>query len=804
MTSAVVRTRMSQQHSGDITEATSDPNPTIAAFDKYLVSRFSTMYNSCVGAMQPRIRRFKRYAQMDRNQFRTPVAEGGQPQPFWEVWDQTIAPGIDRTVSAEFNMVFPNPRLLQCQKQVAANPSNSIPAWADAVTAMLTEDLEQGRFDVECRRALRNRRKFGNGILMATWEQKKCFRVEPYPNPLYGKPPEELAQYGLTLDSDGTIYRMDDEGSIREVIPPVLERTVPYLEMNRPKLVSLNPMNVFPTELDRNGIEKCTGVFIYSAPDPADFDDGVISWFSVAPGEEICQGMYPALAIEMCKKLAVAGVPTVENFTNNYFGGSGYSDYDFRAGEDGDGDRYHLEPTIREIKRLRMANYIGQFNIAEEWDKKSDLIGDSATLEDYLRKYGVKPSEAEGRNSWTVQVINGTVLLRLQPSPYPTDDFPGVHLRLHTEDDVTLGLGDYDRAEWQEREANFCNQKRMLAIERAAQPMLQVDKSQLDGPFRQMRGNVYAFSPDGVIPTKSNGSARPAIQAIEYSVDAIRLAAEGQQMAEAKIVAMTGSNQNGPGVSNDMTAKQAQIIQQNWSDTLFDDGLAICSDISRAIDLLREYHRRFEYESKTARIKNSKGGFDVFSVPPEAWGPDYLTTMMGPKTPASVAVQKDVLDEMVNLSEKFYPMEGHVVNGEAVIKAYADLAQFPNPEQFDGGQAPPAEKAQRFAFSGNLSGADFTPAERVMAWEEQYSKPMPFGDKVGIYMGMFMVPGPNGQTMDAQAAFNAAISAIKLLESLNNSTDANGNPLPPAPPGASQGDQGQQQQAPPQQGQMNG
>lgn len=715
-------------------EATDEISIGVAALEDAIFIAKDREYEECYAQAQPFLGMCSRHDAMFAGTWRQ------KSGPFSNVHLSKLAPGIRRKSSAIFDLTIPNRRLLDFFKISA---DGQLPyEMLEAVEILLGEDLRLCNFPEIYDMALQDYVRIGNLEMASAWHQKICFKSERKPHPIYaglgdGTIDEyDLLQRDLGVTQGGVIYSLEDG---HRTIPRTIETLTPYLEVDRPKIVYINPHNLYPTELDRNNLRECRGVFMYDAACADDLSADSVEWLE----GDVASGVYPERQLaKALDRAETYGVPLVNwtTATDPWDGGwDGARTEDVlasSAGASSNGTEVHG------MKRFARWTYIGNFN----WDRMCEKAGydpAGAVAKAFLKKYGATLHEAQMRRTWIIEgTINKGILLRCQPSPYRTDDLPIIHARYKFINNFTLGLGEYAIAEGPERLYNWFLRQRMTATERKARPMMEVDRGAIDTSQKGIFDGDFSFRGDGLVFKRQGLPSGSVMKAVDYPADAVSAAENGQMSMEQEIMSLTGTSPNSVGSpSGGITAKEAGIIQGNFGDELQGHANRLSDQLAMVVDQIRDLHAQYEETPRIARAPAEGGqpGKAVI-VPPEVWENEYFTTVTGPGSVASRAALIAGMDRLKGYATELLPLSGLLPNGEEFLKLFIKTLGMDASigAKLIGGPAPKDENPMRTAISASLTGAQLTSSERIMVWQWFKGEALPQEVKRGIILDMMI------------------------------------------------------------------
>src|SRR5690606_15781131 len=356
--------------------------------------------------------------------------------------------------------------------------------YGEAAANAIRNDLINGRFVSEIKKALWDLFVLGNCVLMPTWDLSIQYRYRRVPNPAIE---EGLAKGEVFFTPDGLPYRLDlvDGGYTPTLIDPEIAVREPYREFDAPRLRHINVRNVFPSELDRDNLEDCTAVSIYDTVRLSDLLDN-----------EIKSGGYVYANLDRALfSMEQTDVPEVAT-----------QDYGFDSWETiSSVSSARKMDRITRIGRLRLSETLNDLNVPE-WAREG-------VLDILAKKYNWDKTKMSGWQTWIVEMLNqGCVLARWQPSPYGVDQKNVVHCGLFRVPNRTWAKGIYDRCVNAEIIGNAMERYRMELTLRMVRPTMFVDRSAIDNNWRQLHGDNYSFSPNGIVWLKPGKRANEAIQ----------------------------------------------------------------------------------------------------------------------------------------------------------------------------------------------------------------------------------------------------------------------------------------------------
>ena len=622
------------------------------AYDEYSTSR---------SQMEPLLSKWAHYT----NRFLGEWQDADDDTPFADMNHPKIARMIDIHVARVLQTIIPDRSRLDffafgSETDYEGQPPDPLTEKYGAAAAnAIRNDLITGRFVEEIKKALWEFFALGNCVMMPTWDLSIQYRYRRVPNPALEEPdvfftPDGLAYKFELVDGVQTPTLVEKEITVRE----------PYREFDAPRLRTVNIRNVFPSELDKDNLEDCTAVCIYDTVRLADLLEN-----------EIKTGGY-----------LYANLDRVQ-----------FADEEVDVPEVADRDIFYRDTeswtNVQSARKLDRITRIGRFRIEE-------LFNDIAVPEEartgvidiLAEKYGWDKTKVKGWNTWVIEMLScGSVVGRWQPSPYMVDKKNIVHAGLFRVPNRTWAKGIYDRCVNTEIVGNAMERYRMELTLRMVRPQVFIDRTAVDNDWRQVHGDNYDFTPNGIVWLKQGKRANEAVQYPNIPTAPLQYAdiAQSQQALDMSEMGHLPPVKMGS-ASGGATASEVQSMGSS-ADIILQE---ICLDVqdmllNPALSWMLLLHHQYTQEPRMGYEIDPAGKAIMNMVPPEVWTHQYKVNLLGFQQVGNLAIRTMNFNEYA----KFLQGAGRA-NMDTLAVAYGKLLGIQNAGEMIAPQQEPPPPLQ--------------------------------------------------------------------------------------------------------------
>lgn len=559
-------------------------------------------YTNSRGQMEDRLRQWSD----DLQRYRAAWRDGADDTPFMDLYSPKIARIVDIHVARTMQGLFPDRMRMDFftfspETDYMGEPVDpAVMEYAQAAENGVRNDMINGRFVPEMKTNLFNLFATGNFYAMLTWEMRLQYRYTRVPNPEYD--PE-------------VPYRVDmvkGKPVVTPIEPEIMVREA-YREFDAPRMRALNPLNVFPSELDRDNAEDCAAISIYDTVYLSDLLD-----------EEIETGGYLYANLNRVK----------------------YCDQRYDVPEIADRLHGDIHPgsytTVESTKKLDRINVIGRFRLAEKLDKYDLTDAQKRKLiKIFTEKYKWDEDKITGWNNWIIEIVNeGYAMVRWQPLPFVVDKKNIVHMQLFPTPNQTISESIYDRCRTEETVANAQNRYTLENVLKNIRPRLWVDVTAVDEKWRMLNGDNYSWSPNQVAFLKQGKSVRDAVQYEQIPSAAVQyadIAMSNQLLAMSEAAHLPpvkmGSATGGATASeiNNM-GSSADLILQEFI-------LGAEDALSRIIGWMLKLHHQYTDSVRIGVRVDQRGDVIMEQVDPNVWIHQYRVNLNGFQQTGNLAIR---------------------------------------------------------------------------------------------------------------------------------------------------------------------
>lgn len=647
-----------------------------------------------------------------RTQFKNQYVDEHDDTPLAELNTSKIGQIIRQIVPQHMNMLIPDIDRLdffEMTPDPRANeqiPAEQVQDWCRYATAAIQEQLRDCRFIPQLARGLHDLYITGNMIAMMVYQQDIKMLWERTLNPAYDN--------AKTPEQNFTVYM--ENGEVKtEMVERVIEQQVPKRVFDQPVYRYINPLNVFPSELDRHNLRECSAVC---------FTD-TVTYDVLKEGEIDSGGMLYAnldLLSPSQQSSTVTEVDDDDLATRNPY------------------DTFTL-PSNKSAEKFRRITFLGKLSLLDycygrdrDESKHSDAVKQA-----FIKKFGCDPNKVEsGWETWIIEIVNG-IMVRCQPLPYYLDEKPIACLKMVDVPNETFGPGMFELAEKDERILNGFKRFSLMGIMKLIRPMWGVDFQALDPRYQNEQETALAYAPDKAVAMAPGMNPSNVMMPFPVNPEGIRQS----QTAEANQERIISETVNFPSVkqgvsSGGETATEVSAMQTN-ADSGLDQG-AKMTQVDYFYDVLRwmvSLNHQYTDAPKAATFFDPRGQRFKDSVSPDVWLLGWDVNITGYRATGNWALKGQLMEKFFGLVERAQASGQFKVNYPAFIEAFMELLNIKN-RQFILPPDPPQPEGPKTSASLTLKG------------EELLASPDLFLDVLEKVVGVEITP-------EIAASFNAAI-----------------------------------------------
>lgn len=651
------------------------------------------MFSDAYGNMQPHFSDWEAFFSMYEGTYQAPDIEG----PFADLHVALSAKRVNRDRARLRKASIPDRGsmkffigMVQPSNKTGESPENMLAA-TKAVEGGIQHDLIISQFATVHDHSILNALVTGNYYQMVSWDlkNKKCMRREV--DPLYMEDPKVLEAMGYTFekaspDSEAVLVWSDPEILIEDadehgpelgekirVIPKY--RSVPRTikEYDAPRVVNLNPFNVFPTEMDKNSAEECTGVFIYDSCKLSDLREDLVQEFG--------------------------GGRTVGNYTN-LDGIVGTSLVPTVLGREMNGNTQ--APMSRSLNRCERITYYG----AIEWCDACESLGieqDGPEWLEFLKTYNADPVRAANCKTWVVEFVggkNGTLgdCVRCQPLPYDFDRIPIVHHRANYMPNRTIGFSDYVRTEIPERAYNHFLRMLLEQMQNLSNPPIIAYYDLIDPEWLQMSGGFASLEPGMIIPGINGANGIQPVMPLKPPSEGVGFCQQAMALMSGAIESQTTPGVVSGNVGSDSSAREISAGVAGVD--LVDDAQAedVGDALARMLKLLHSLNLQYQVQPKVVNVPGEDGKPEMIEIPQEVWERDCIWFLTGAKTMANKETHLQALEMLAE-----HAKESGRLDYADWIKRVAELVGLQGVGSLVGPEPPPEKIPARLALAATVA-----------------------------------------------------------------------------------------------------
>lgn len=642
-------------------------------------------YENARGQMQPYQTRWRRYWDMYRNEWKA----SDDSSPFSSVNVALLARTIDVFKAQVMGMVVPDRQLMDwfrfSPEEVATEDDMQqvMAMHGQMAEYAIRNDMIQSHWIDTLDRNVLDALVTGNAWAMPVWEQTEKFMYRMVKNPDYN---EALPQ------SDNVV--VDEDGSFIPIEPTIVER-VPVMEYDAPVMRYLNPMNVFPSELDVNDISQCERIYIYDTCQMEEMKRKRI--FRDSNGR--LRGVY-ANTDKFEEYDEQESVSEVEDSSEAL---SGY-----------DNTRDHAKNAIG-VKKMTRVTAIGRIRLRDVMSAEQIKDVDGEGLDTFIDKFNIDREKLDRWETWILEWTNDRTLVRCQPLPYTKDEKNIVLFRLYYENNLLLGEGVYKRCEYDERTYNFFLRAAIELTARNARPMWGIVRQYVDPLWWQKHEGQITIKPDGVIPLLQGASIDKTFQPLQVNTMPLEYC---YRMMQDRFVSIDTTS-HVPAIKQGQTSgvTAAEVMKASQSADVFLDDVAQRLEgqfLYRQLEWWYWLRNQYTYKARLVSIYDESGQMQQMSVPPEVWLNMYRINLTGYRQTGNAAVRAMNFKEFASIL-----MSSGNANVPELFKEYAkilnirDSAKLINPQPPPPGPEPPKES---LSVAVPLDKLPAQVAHKVLTW----------------------------------------------------------------------------------------
>ena len=634
--------------------------------------------------------------------FVDPETEG----PFKELYVAKMAPLLERMKATLIASVIPDEAAMDFFQPMVhrvrddQNPSLELEGYANMQAAVLRHSLVESGFADKLDPAVISWIVRGNMFLMAVWEQEMQTITTRTPNPVYTLDDQSLAALDMRHISPDAIVKWDDHIESWVMVEKIIVSQESVLAPGLPATRYLNPYNVWATEQDRDGLESCTGAWVFDVPDPDDIlrDEIRVDKYGATIGNYDLRGLgcpdedREPTRLEMINALLRTSVSTVN-------GADGPENF---------GQFGNFGATPLHVRRMERFTYNGRI----DWDlvcENADVERHGPEWQEVMLGFNADLEEARRKKTWLVEMIGGdgaVEVRRCQPLPYRFDRIPITHGRLNKDDNLTYGWGEYQREEVPERIWNMLNRNALHATQMLANPPVVTHEDQLRLDDMAVTGGINSLSPGQILRAAGPAGMGSPVEVLKLPADSLSFIERACQSIEAQMSASTGVSGAMAGGGQGLATSAAEKIAAASADALFGEkARRLAGILCRHVATLAALCKQYMDEPQRVPRLDDQGKPATYAVPPEAWDVDVLWYAVGPNTAGNRDNQIQAITQLAKAAQE----EGRL-NFDEFAKRMGRLTNVPNMRSLIDQPPPPERYAKRTAFSltGDIVN---TPAE---------------------------------------------------------------------------------------------
>jgi hypothetical protein len=604
---------------------------TVEAMIQAVFAHCDQQYQDSKGQMVPIMEEYRQFWDMYRGEYVPP----GDDSPYRDINVPKLAKISDVFKATLSSITWPektNPdwlNLVPKKKGSEEDLTNEMLArYAEMVTAGVKNDIIQSEMVEDYDRCLLDLLVTGNMYMLAEYSLDMKFLHKRQVNPEYNEAePFKVA-------ADGTLH----------MVPRFIVERQPVVEYDAPRLRRINPMNIYPSELDCEKLTDCESVCIYDTCRLSDLHEN-----------DIAQGG------QIYARLDHLNEHDMENFVPEV-------------------DDYHrsmhatwMNWSSMSVRKMRRVTFIGRLDLKSLFSNLDVQKSDWAT---FFKLFNINPEWANYQKTWIVEMVNDREVVRLQPLPYWRDELPIIHFGMFRTPNRTLADGLYKRCQYDERVFNYLNRLAIELVTRVAKPPIGMIKNAFDDEWFQLNGGRVDYTPDCIWPLKQTARVEDAIQVLPVSSQPLDYLQKEKNERDRTMseITLTPFSKQGQAAGGD-TATEVQVMENNSNNILVEISKSIgVSFLKPGVRWLLALHHQYDEDTRLVSLPDEAGELQEFPIEPEAWIYDYGVNIVIGNDQGSKAVRAMNFKEFVT---SWLPTG--FLNIPEVIKEHAKLLDVPYP-----------------------------------------------------------------------------------------------------------------------------
>ncbi len=631
-------------------------------------------FDDARGMMMEKRRDWQRF----RTQFENNYVDEHDDTPLAELNTSKIGQIIRQVVPQEMNMLIPDVdrldffELTPDPRALDFIPKAQMEEWCKYATAAIQEQLRDCRFIPQLDRNLHDKYILGNMIAMKVYQQDIKMLWERVPNPAYDQTKTPEQNYTVSFEN----------GQIKtEMVERVIERQVPKRVFDQPVYRYLNPLNVFPAEMDRHNLRECSAVCITDT----------VTYDVLKEGEIESGGTLYANLDLLSPSMQDSTVTEVEDddlATRNAY------------------ELFTL-PSNKSAQKFRRVTFLGKLSLQDYCYGKDrdEEKHDDSVKQAFIEKFGCDPDKVEsGWETWIIEIVRG-IMVRCQPLPYYLDEKPLAHMKLINVPNQTFGPGMYDLAGKDERILNAFKRFGLMGVMKMIRPMWGVDFQALDPKYQADQETALAYAPDKAVAMAPGQNPNNVMMAFPVNAEGIRQA----QAAEANQERIISTTVNFPNVKQGVasggdTATEVSAMESNADSGL--DHAAKMTQVDFFYDVIRWFvalNHQYTDAPKAATFFDERGTRYKDSVSPDVWLLQWDVNITGYRASGNWALKGQLMEKFFGLLERGQASGQYKVNYVAFGEAFMELLNIKN-RNFVLPPDPPQPEGPKASASLNIKG----------------------------------------------------------------------------------------------------
>lgn len=655
-------------------------------------------YQDSKGQMVPTIADYRQYWEMYRGDYIPP----GDDSPYREINVPKLAKICDIFKATLSSITWPektNPDWLNLVPRRKGNDqdlsNDMLTSYAEMVTAGIKSDIIQSDMIDDYDRCLLDLLVTGNMWMIAEYALEMKYLHKRAVNPDF---------------NEQQPWRVAKDGSLHMIPRFIVERT-PVVEYDAPRLRRLNPMNIYPSELDCERVEDCEYVCIYDTVRLPELQEN-----DIAAGGQVYARLDRLTDSDMENF-----VPEIDSFHGSGPHGGGFN---------------------MSVLKMRRVSYIGRLELKSLF---ANLDVQPEHWAEFFKLFNINPEWANYQKTWIVEMINDREIVRLQPLPYWRDELPIIHHGLFRTPGRTLADGLYKRCQYDERVFNYMNRLAIELVTRVAKPPIGLIKACFDDEWLQLNDGKVDSSPDCIWPLKQTAKVGEAIQPLQVNAQPLDYLQKEKNERDRTMaeISHTPHSKQGQASGGD-TATEIQVMESNSNNILVEVSKSIgIGFLKKGVSWLLALHHQYDEDTRLVSLPDEAGELQEFQIQPEAWINDYGINIIIGNDQGSKAVRAMNFKEFATSW-----MASGYLNVPEVIKEHAKLLDICYPARLIT-QPQPESTPPKFGMN--------------VAWDANMLPP-------GVQAKLLMAQGVQLDQNDMIAMsfmFNEAVAEVNVPEQEN-------------------------------------